>query len=145
MIYLNLVADSQLFYSNMVGSVDSVEYDKFWFDKLKPDLPQNVKLHYKEKSVDGEYCRVIQSSESLYDIVVVDGRDRVNCIKQSIGMLKAGGVVLLDDSQRERYIDGINYARSEGFRTLDFEGLKSTGLTLDRTTILYRDNNCLGL
>ncbi len=60
-------------------------------------------------------------------------------------MLKNGGVILLDDSQREKYIDGINYAKSKGFHALDFEGLKSTGLEMDRTTILYRDNNCLGI
>ena len=136
---------STFFYSKLVKSVNSVEYDKFWFDKLKQDLPENVKLHYKQKDVNGDYCRMGKLTGSLYDIVVIDGRDRVSCIKQSIGILKEGGVILLDDSQRKKYKEGINYAKSKGFRALDFEGLKSTGLETDRTTIIYKDNNCLGI
>lgn len=52
---------------------------------------------------------------------------------------------MLDDSQREQYAGGILHARSRGYLTLDFEGLKPTGSGLDRTTIMYRRDNCLGI
>ncbi len=136
---------STLFYSQLVNSVNSVEYDKFWFEKLKNEIPTNITLHYQEKDIDGDYCRTIVETNKFYDIVIVDGRDRVNCVKQSIDKLKPNGCIILDDSQRERYLEGIIYAERKGFRQLSFEGLKSTGIGMDRTTILYRTNNCLGI
>jgi hypothetical protein len=136
---------STCFYAKLVRSVASVEYDESWFQNVKKNIPKNVELIYKEKDTDGEYCRTIGSTDKKYDIVIVDGRDRVNCVKQSIEVLSAKGVILLDDSHREKYVEGINYAKKRGFRTLDFEGLKPTGSGIDRTTIIYRDSNCLDI
>jgi hypothetical protein len=76
---------------------------------------------------------------------IVDGRDRMNRIKQSISALSAKGVILLDDSQRERYQEGIDFAKSKGFKALNFEGLKATGTEVDRTTIFYRVGNCFDI
>ena len=64
-------------------------------------------------------------TEQQYDVVIIDGRDRVNCIKQSIKALSTEGVVLLDDSHREKYKEGIDYVKNNGFRSLDFEGFLS--------------------
>ena len=102
-------------------------------------------MGFIEADVDGEYCRSIRRSGRTYHLVLVDGRDRVNCVKQSIDQLSQEGVVLLDDSEREGYREGIEYACSRGFRRLDFEGLKPTGGKPHRTTIFYRSENCLGL
>lgn len=134
---------STSFYARLVQTVASVEYEKSWLQFVKETAPKNVKLIYKEKDIDGGYCRVVHSTGQQYDIIIVDGRDRVNCIKQSIKALSERGVVLLDDSQRDRYKEGINYAKENGFRTLDFEGLKPAGSGIDRTTILYRNGNCV--
>lgn len=136
---------STLFYARLVKSVTSVEYDDVWLQIVKKTLPNNVKLIYKEKDIDGDYCRVINSTGQQYDFVVVDGRDRVNCIKQSIKALSPRGVILLDDSQKTKYREGIQYAKECNFRSLDFEGLKPTHFGVDRATLFYRDNNCLGI
>jgi hypothetical protein len=136
---------STTFYAERVEAVTSVEYDEQWFQIVKARVPMNVRLIFKEKDVDGEYCRVIGATGGWYDVVVVDGRDRVNCVKQAIPALSARGVVLLDDSQRDRYQEGLAFAKTRGFRALDLEGLKATGNGLDRTTVLYRDRNCLGI
>ncbi|MBN1340258.1 MAG: hypothetical protein JXA03_13090 [Bacteroidales bacterium] len=133
------------FYAQRVKTVTSVEYDKKWFRTLMENLPGNVHLLYKEADIDGEYCRSIGSTGSLYDVVVVDGRDRVNCIRQGILSLTPAGVIILDDSGRSSYQEGILHAKGIGFRALHFEGLKPTGFGTDRTSILYRDMNCLGL
>lgn len=133
------------FYARKVGTVVSLEYDEQWFRIIKADMPGNVTLVFREKDVDGEYCRAVHAAGVAFDVVVVDGRDRVNCVKQSISALSARGVILLDDSQKEKYREGIEFARTRGFRALDLEGLKATGKGLDRTTLFYRDGNCLGI
>ena len=136
---------STLFYSRHVDSVRSVEYDEKWYNTLSSQKPKNVELLFRENDVDGVYCRAIQESDETYDVVVVDGRDRVNCVKQSIDHLSEAGVILLDDSHRQEYSEAIEYAQEKGFRHISFEGIKATENKVDRTTIFYRTNNCFGI
>ncbi|MFH1075473.1 MAG: FkbM family methyltransferase [Pseudomonadota bacterium] len=136
---------STLFYSRYVKSVTSVEHDASWYESIKGMVPCNVKLIFKEGDHDGDYCRSVKQEGNQYDVIIIDGRDRVNCVKQSIESLSSGGVIMLDDSGRKRYVDGINWAREKGFLELDFEGLKPTGSGLDKTTIFYRKHNCFNI
>lgn len=136
---------STYFYANRVRCVTSLEYDKHWYQLLKPQVSESVDLVFQQEDIDGDYCRVIVEQKKKFDVVVVDGRDRVNCIKQSFTALSERGVILLDDSQRERYLEGIVLAEAKGFRVLHMSGLKATGGRTHRATILYRDGNCLGI
>ena len=102
----------------MVHRVTSVEYDDVWFQLIKKNLSENVELVYQQADIDTEYCRVITSSGRKHDVVIVDGRDRVNCVKQSIESWSERGVVVLDDSMRERYREGITWLKERGFRAL---------------------------
>lgn len=80
-----------------------------------------------------------------YHIIIIDGRDRVNCIKNSIKCLKPEGVIVLDDSERTQYLEGIRFLLNEGFKKIDFWGI-SPGLSYKKsTTIFYTENNCLGI
>ena len=136
---------STLFYAGLVRRVVCVEHDEKWYELQKESLPENAEIVFRNMDVDGEYCRTILNTGNEWDVVVVDGRDRVNCVKQSIDTLSERGVVVLDDSSRERYQEGISFAKSRGFRALSIESFKATGIEIDRTTILYRDGNCLGI
>lgn len=136
---------STLFFARLTGSVTSVEYDRKWYETMQRRIPANVSLIFQAQDRDGEYCRSIKATGRRYDVVIVDGRDRVNCIKQSVDCLTAGGAILLDDSCRTSYAPGLEYARGEGFRTLDLEGMKPMGNEMERATVIYRDGNCLGI
>ena len=118
---------------------------KFWFDLIRKKVGENVEVRLVLNDTDGAYCRSIHHGDGFYDVVIVDGRDRVNCVKQAIGRLTPSGVILLDDSLRERYSEAFRVTLERGFRSLDFEGLKPTGISLERTTLFYRSNNCLNL
>lgn len=133
------------FYAKRCGSVVSVEYDRQWYDVINKDMPENVSLLFQEKDVDGYYCRLIAEQGKRFDVVVVDGRDRVNCVKQSLPCLTERGVIILDDSHRDKYKEGIAFAEKNGFRSITIEGLKPTECKVATTTILYRDGNCLGI
>ena len=80
-----------------------MEYDEKWLHIIKSQVPDNVKIIFQAQDVDGKYCRVISATKDKYDVVIVDGRDRVNCLKQSVSALSAKGVILLDEPPRERY------------------------------------------
>ncbi|WP_051617404.1 class I SAM-dependent methyltransferase [Desulfonatronovibrio hydrogenovorans] len=136
---------STFFYSRLVKDVVSVEHDKKWFDFIKNKVPDNASLFYKEEDVDGNYCRTVKEFKKSFDVVVIDGKDRMNCMKQAITVLSEKGVIILDDSSREKYQIVQAYAVKKGFRPLNLDGLKATNYRSCRTTILYRDNNCLNI
>lgn len=56
----------------------------------------------------------------LFDIILIDGRDRVKCIKSSIAHLKPKGILILDNSEREYYNEGIellkDFKRTDTFQ-----------------------------
>jgi hypothetical protein len=82
---------STWFYADRAGTVTSVEYDKRWFEFVKAHVPANAAVFFKEGDTDGEYCRAILSSGAQYDVVVVDGTDRANCLKRSLEALSPKG------------------------------------------------------
>ncbi len=136
---------STLFYAKLVRSVISVEYNRNWLSLMDSKIPDNVSLIYREKDVDGSYCRSITEFNQEFDVVIVDGRDRVNCVKQAMGKLSKTGVIILDDSDRQRYSEAIDHAKKKGFRTLSLEGLKPSTGKLSKATILYRQDNCINI
>ncbi len=137
--------NSTLYYADKVAAVYSVENNEFWYDKIKTTMPSNVKLFYCELVYGGEYCQYATQTGNKYDMIIVDGRDRVNCCKNNLPALKSTGVIVLDDSERVQYAPGINFLIEKGFKRIDFWGTAPTVNYLKCTTVFYRDNNCLGI
>ncbi|MAA75700.1 MAG: hypothetical protein CMN28_13445 [Salinisphaeraceae bacterium] len=131
------------FFAARVKSIKSVEYDRHWQQLIGKDFPANGELIYIPQDVDGKYCRAVGGGN--YDVIVIDGRDRVNCMKQSLSALSPGGVIIFDDSHRTEYQGAFEDARAHGFKVMDIEGLKATGGTSYTTSLIYREQNCLGL
>ncbi|MBT8422098.1 MAG: FkbM family methyltransferase [Gammaproteobacteria bacterium] len=136
---------STRFFASRVKDVISVEYDRAWLQMVQATLPANAELIYQAQDAGGSYCRTIDNAGRTFDVVIVDGRDRVNCVKRAIPALSSRGLILLDDSQREDYREGIDYAMAKGFRVLHLQGLKATGTETDRSTLIYRDGNCFSI
>lgn len=137
--------NSTFFYSKYAEKVVSVEHNKEWFDKIINSKPENVELLYCELVANGNYCCTPVTMQEKFDIIIVDGRDRVNCCKQSTKAITESGVIVLDDSEKESYNEGINFLLENGFKHLSFSGI-SPGLFYKKSTsVFYRVNNCLGI
>lgn len=137
--------NSTLYFSKLAGNVVSVEHDLEWFDKISKKSNCNISINYCSLKYDNAYCRFIINIDSCFDLIVVDGRDRVNCIKNCVEKLTHDGCIILDDSERKQYKEGIEYLISRGFKKLDFWGV-ALGLTYKKcTTIFYKNNNFFGI
>lgn len=137
--------NSTVFFSSYVKKIVSIEHEKEWFERIYRNAPANVCINYCPLIYDGEYCRFALKTDKKFDLIVVDGRDRVNCIKNCLNSLTDDGCVILDDSEREEYQEGIKFLRKNGFKQLDFWGI-ALGLTYKKcTTIFYREDNCFGI
>jgi hypothetical protein len=136
---------STLWWAERVARVVSYEHDLDWYNRLKDQLPANVAYVHCPLEPGGEYAKAISTYDHAFDVVLIDGRDRVNCARNSLGALKDGGVIVWDNTEREKYEEGYAYLLRNGFRRLDFEGLFPAAEFAGITSIFYRDGNCFGI
>ena len=137
--------NSTYFYAKYAGMVVSVEHDKEWYDKIVGTKPENSEMIFCELVRDGDYCRMPIKLEETFDIIIVDGRDRVNCCKQAIKAVSENGVIILDDSEREFYREGINFLKLNGYKELSFSGISPGLFYRKSTSVFYRPDNCLSI
>jgi hypothetical protein len=137
--------NSTIFYAQRTGIVVSVEHDKEWFDKISATKPENAEMIFCELQRDGDYCRMPVKLGEEFDIIIVDGRDRVNCCIQAVEALSSNGVIVLDDSERPDYRDAIAYLTDKGFKQIPFTGISPGLFYYKSTTVFYKANNCLGI
>lgn len=136
---------STLWWAARVAEVIACEHDKAWFEEIRAKLPPNAQVIYRELDYGGAYSKTILEYQDRFDVVVIDGRDRVNCARNCLGALNAGGVILWDNTDREKYEPGYRFLRDNGFRSIEFIGLGPIENTKSRTDIYYRPGNCLGI
>jgi hypothetical protein len=137
--------NSTMFYAKYAGIVVSVEHDKGWYDTMSKDRPANSEIIFCELEKDGDYCRVPIKLQEKFDIIIVDGRDRVNCCKQAVEALTPNGVIVLDDSERDFYKPGVDFLLSKGFKHIPFSGISPGLFYLKSTSVFYKADNCLGI
>lgn len=136
---------SSLYFAERVKEVVSIEYDKAWEEKLRDLLKHCTNHKLIVESVGDAYINAAKSENSLFDLILVDGRERVACFESGIAALTKQGVIILDDSDREEYQSAFEIAKRQGFRHLRISGLKPFSFLREESTIFYRDLNCFNL
>jgi len=136
---------STVWFSKRVSDVTSVEHDQQWYKQVKSNLPKNCELHLIEKNENDKYSTFIRSLNKYYDIIIIDGIDRVKCCKIAPDYLKNGGVIIFDNSEREEYNEGISYLSQKGFKELFFIGNLPVVSHYSKTSIYYKEDNIFNL
>lgn len=124
---------STLFWLNKGADVVSIEHDRKWYEMMKTILPNTENITYMliepEESDMGsiltdpsdpdcylssdsnkhsyyKYASIIDQYENNYfDVVLVDGRARPSCLKHAVNKIKTGGLLILDNSDRDYYLN----------------------------------------
>ena len=137
---------STLYFSKRVKSVNSVEHDKTWFEDINASLRDNDNVKIELVELENGYEKAVANTGNKYDIILVDGRNRVQCAINALDSLSDNGVLILDDSQRPKYQGAFDFYEEKGFRKLTFTGLKPSGFRRYASTIFYRaGNNCMDI
>jgi hypothetical protein len=137
--------NSTLWWSKHACSVVACEHHEKWAGRLKDNAPENVTVVYRTLDYDGAYCRSILDQSGPFEVVVVDGRDRVNCAKQCVARLTDNGVIVWDNSNRAKYSPGFDFLKANGFRQIAFNGVGPMNGAPWSTSVFYRDRNCLDI
>jgi precorrin-6B methylase 2 len=137
--------NSTLWWAQRSNSVISCEHDPAWYAQVLPRIPQNVELNHVALEYGGAYSSLIRQYTNKFDVVFIDGRDRVNCVRNSLDALKPNGVIILDNSDVEAYAPALEFMSAQGFKRIDFVGPGPITPAVWRTSIFYRDGNCLNI
>lgn len=137
--------NSTLFYAKYADSVVSVEHNKEWYEKISQNRAENSKMIFCDLVYGGDYCQMPLKLGEKFDVIIIDGRDRVNCCKHAIDALSENGVIVLDNSERESYKPGIDFLVEKGFKHLYFSGIVPGLFYRVTTSVFYKEGNCLGI
>jgi hypothetical protein len=118
---------STKWFAERVSELVSVEHNPAWYEKVSKSLrffinttillrvpslkisefePARSFTFEEHRELDfQDYVESINSFPNNYfDVIFIDGRAREACLKAAIPKLKSGGFVVLDNSERERYV-----------------------------------------
>jgi predicted O-methyltransferase YrrM len=117
-----------------VKTVISIEHDKEWYDKVWQWMWDEDIRNARQVlcDLDDDYDTNILKWDEHFDVILIDGRKRSECIKASVNKVKSGGFVVVDDSEREQYQEA--YKVFDGWRRQDWFDHTGKG-----TSIFFND------
>lgn len=107
--------NSTLFFSRIVKKLVTIEHSKEWSDKISndmkniskcewcihvisPNFPQNHPFQPAEPGQFDDYIKFISDLEKdQFDVILIDGRDRVRSVISSIPLLRKDGILIIHD------------------------------------------------
>ncbi|TMU57496.1 class I SAM-dependent methyltransferase [Flagellimonas algicola] len=138
--------NSTLWFAKKGCTLVSVEHDENWYRQMQLRLDSTPKIEYLWRDLESKaYSQEILNYSRAFDIIVLDGRDRVNCCLNALNSLKEDGVIIWDNSDREEYLEGYQFLESNSFKRLDFHGLGPINSGKWCTSVFYRKDNCLNI
>lgn len=137
--------NSTLWWAERARHVVAVEHYRPWFARMESRVPANVDLAFRPQEPVEEYAGASRKRRGGFEVLVIDGRRRVACAAVAPDALADGGVIVFDDTERERYRPALERLAAGGFRRLDLRGMRPMHACGGITSVLYRDGNCLGL
>lgn len=127
---------STLWWAKKARSVTAIEGDKWWYLKLTASVPSNVLLHYAGADI-----------RETFDVIIVDGLNRLSCIRRAPALLNMNGAIIFDNSEgawggtEKDLYPAIDFLRSQGFSRIDFYG-QCPGVILPSCTSLFFKGDC---
>jgi len=126
--------NSSIFWARLANSVISVETDPQWFENINSLKPYNLTIHLEV--LQDSYVNSIQKNNILYDLVIIDGVYRHECVRKSIQYLAMDGLLILDNS--ERYPELCKEIREHDLLQVDFFGYGPINCYTWTTSIFFR-------
>ncbi|WP_242038984.1 O-methyltransferase [Anabaena lutea] len=136
---------SSAWFARRVSKITSIESDKNWYKAVKNKLEKeniaNVNLRLilldhpvSEPEQDAyqicpSYVAVLDefADESL-DLVIVDGHYRTNCVRKCLKKIKAGGYLLVDDTNLWSSLDALSIPQDWKVIDQSTNGIKTAAI-----------------
>jgi hypothetical protein len=140
---------STLWLQSRGAHVTSVEHDEAWFDLVhRRTAAAGAQVLLRAPTSEGQlrsgsapgcfddYVAALAGQGGDYDLIIVDGRCRVACATAAAERVRPGGMLLLDDSDREKYRPAHELLRA--WPATHLRGIKPGSRDVCQTTVWRR-------
>lgn len=135
---------STLWWAKRAKRVVSLEEDPKWFASVRSSLTTNAEIFLISAYLTGLEDHL---NDDKFDVIIVDGLDRLTAARRSIPLLREEGAILVDnsdffwgsDAKKEYPI--LDLFRGAGFNRVDFYGY-CPGVILPHCTSLFFKERC---
>ena len=132
---------STLWWAARAREVVSIEGDPSWYETLQRQLPSHAALHLAGPDLKG----IREKLRGTFNVIIIDGLDRLACARISLDYLAEGGAIVLDNSDGSWGADGtfpiLDLFREHRFSRVDFYGY-SPGVSAKQCTSLFFHKDC---
>lgn len=125
---------STLCWKEKCKAIVSVEHYAPWFKKMKKHIGENVQIIQQTDLT--RYSSEIDKY-GLFDIIVIDGAERMSCTLRAKEHLAEGGLIILDNA--EWYPNCATVLRESGFTQIDFCGFSPLNSFTEMTSIFIKE------
>jgi hypothetical protein len=138
---------STLWWAKSASRVVSFEENRDWYECVIKQIPQNVSLIYDPDLRLRSFEEHMTDAE--FDVVIVDGFDRLAVMHHCLKVLKADGIIILDNSEGHWSNEDttsypiIDLLMAAGMMRVDFYGHSPGNITISCTSIFWRGNSWL--
>ena len=128
---------STAWFVDRVQKVVTIESDEEWVNLIHGETASSGKAELYLRSSADRYAAYVAAASTFpaesFDVILVDGRERVECVRRSVEKLKPGGLLILDDSDRSKYNEV--HAMLQSWNRENFYGLAPCKDVTGNTTI----------
>jgi hypothetical protein len=140
---------STLFYAQKSKFVTSIESRFEWQEKIlnlaELNNLSNLKITLHNKLFGVDFASSIKVQDRNFDLIVCDSFDRVNCVRNSLQKVSNDGVILLDNSERDKYQIIFKEMLDLNWYSITFSDLGPCRIKPSSSTIFYKKYNILNL
>jgi len=111
------IGNSTLFFANRCEKIISIEHNSDWYNLISPQLPNNSKGFLVDEI---EYATFPTQLHRKFDIIIVDGIQRFDCLKTAVNILQRDGMIIFDNSDRNP--EYCSFLREQNLIEIDFHG-----------------------
>jgi len=119
---------STLWFAKRVKEIISHENSLAWFnivnERAKDEGVVNLRLIF-----DSKYWSLGDWGKT-FDVILIDGKKRLQCAMKSIPFLKAGGYVILDNAEFRKNQPAVDFLTSLGWEPKQLGGFKKKAFAI---------------
>jgi hypothetical protein len=127
---------SSIWWGNQKANVHGVESEQSWVDRINPS--GQFKISVEENVYN--YTTSIYEHNILFDVIIIDGMYRYDCVEPSLECLADGGMIVVDNS--DWHTNTKELLDQSALLPIHFHGFKPIHVDTETTSCyIHRDFN----
>lgn len=128
--------NGSLYWADRCKKIISIESDRAWYERISSAKRKNQIIELEETAE--QYVKKINDYDNKFDVIIIDGDERVKCSGYAISKLAPGGIIVLDNS--DWYPEISKRFRESNFIQIDFTGFGPINYFPWTTSIFFSRN-----